>query len=46
MVALSQFHLSNVHTLSVIFGRNLSAEAWRRERMSDARRMLTKFLSA
>jgi AcrR family transcriptional regulator len=46
MVALSQFHLSNVHTLSIIFGRDLSVGAWRRERMNDARRMLTKFLSA
>jgi hypothetical protein len=46
MVALSQFHLSNVHTLSIIFGRDLSVEAWRHQRMNDARRMLTKFLSA
>lgn len=46
MVALSQFHLSSVHTLSIIFGRDLSVEAWRRARMNDARRMLTKFLSA
>jgi AcrR family transcriptional regulator len=44
MVALSQFHLSNVHTLSVIFGRDLSDATWRRERMNDARRMLDLFL--
>jgi AcrR family transcriptional regulator len=44
MVALSQFHLSNVHTLSVIFGRDLSDPAWRHERMNDARRMLDRFL--
>ena len=45
MVALSQFHLSNVHTLSTIFGRDLSAPMWRRERMKDARRMLSEFLA-
>ena len=46
MVALSQFHLSNVHTLSVIFGRDLADATWRRERMNDARRMLDGFLRA
>jgi AcrR family transcriptional regulator len=46
MIALSQFHLSNAHTLSIIFGQDLSLQAWRSERMNDARRMLTKFLSA
>jgi AcrR family transcriptional regulator len=46
MVALSQFHLSNVHTLSVIFGRDLSDPTWRSERMNDARRMLDGFLKA
>jgi AcrR family transcriptional regulator len=46
MVALCQFHLSNVHTLSVIFGRDLSDPAWRQERMNDARRMLQRFLTA
>jgi hypothetical protein len=45
MVALSQFHLSNVHTLSVIFGRDLSPPAWRKDRASDARRMLAAFLN-
>lgn len=44
MVALSQFHLSNVHTLLTIFGRDLSDPNWRRERLSDARRMLAQFL--
>jgi hypothetical protein len=46
MVALSQFHLSNVHTLSVIFGRDLSESTWRKERVSDAKRMLAAFLKA
>jgi AcrR family transcriptional regulator len=46
MVALSQFHLSNGHTLSVIFGRDLSESTWRKERASDARRMLAAFLKA
>jgi len=45
MVSLSQFHLSNAHTLSTIFGRDLSAPEWRRERMQDARRMLSEFLA-
>jgi len=46
MVALSQFHLSNVHTLSVIFGRDLSDATWRSDRASDARRLLAAFLKA
>jgi AcrR family transcriptional regulator len=45
MVALSQFHLSNSHTLSVIFGRDLSDPAWRSNRAADARRMLAALLS-
>jgi AcrR family transcriptional regulator len=44
MVALSQFHLSNVHTLSTIFGQDLSDASWRHERMNDARRMVERFL--
>jgi hypothetical protein len=44
MVAMSQFHLSNVHTLSVIFGRDLSETTWRQQRAADARRMLAVFL--
>lgn len=44
MVALSQFHLSNVHTLSVIFDRDLADPAWRAARKADARRMLANFL--
>ena len=46
MVALSQFHLSNGHTLSIIFDRDLSDATWRRERAADARRMLASFLEA
>lgn len=45
MVALSQFHLSNVHTLSVIFDRNLSDPAWRKARRDDAHRMLLAYFS-
>ncbi|MGA2129248.1 MAG: TetR/AcrR family transcriptional regulator [Xanthobacteraceae bacterium] len=45
MVALTQFHLSNVHTLSIIFARDLSAPEWRRARAADARRMLAAFLT-
>jgi AcrR family transcriptional regulator len=46
MVALSQFHLSNVHTLSIIFAEDLSRQAWRQARAADARRMLAVFLKA
>jgi AcrR family transcriptional regulator len=44
MVALSQFHLSNVYTLSIIFASDLSSEQWRAARKADARRMLAAFL--
>ena len=46
MVALTQFHLSNGYTLSIIFGRDLSELTWRKDRASDARRMLAAFLKA
>jgi hypothetical protein len=45
LVALSQFHLSNVHTLSMIFERDLSKPEWRAKRKADARRMLASYLS-
>jgi AcrR family transcriptional regulator len=45
MVALSQFHLSNGHTLSTIFGRDLYDLPWRAARAGDARRMMAKFLT-
>ncbi len=45
MVALSQFHLSNVHTLSVIFDSDLSDKAWRAARHADARRMLASYFA-
>jgi AcrR family transcriptional regulator len=44
MVALSQFHLSNVHTLSIIFATDLARPDWRTARAADARRMLASFL--
>jgi AcrR family transcriptional regulator len=44
MVALSQFHLSNGHTLSTIFGFDLYAPDWRAARAADARRMLAEYL--
>jgi AcrR family transcriptional regulator len=43
MVALSQFHLSNAHTLSVIFDSDLSSREWRSARRADARRMLLAY---
>ncbi len=45
MVALGQFHVSNVHTLSVIFDRDLEEPQWRAARQNDARRMLAALLS-
>jgi AcrR family transcriptional regulator len=45
IAALSQFHLTNVHTLSSEFGRDLSNTEWRAERRADARRMLAAYLS-
>jgi AcrR family transcriptional regulator len=44
MVALSQFHVSNVHTLSMIFANDLTQANWRTARAADARRMLAAFL--
>ncbi len=44
MVALSQFHISHVHTLSIMFAHDLAHPDWRRGRMADARRMLAAFL--
>jgi AcrR family transcriptional regulator len=46
MVALSQFHLSNVHTLSMIFEQDLANRDWRAHRHADARRMLASYLTA
>ena len=44
MVALSYFHLSNVHTLSAIFDEDLSREPWRRHQHADARDMVRAYL--
>jgi AcrR family transcriptional regulator len=46
IAALSQFHLTNAHTLSVMFETDLSTEDWRAERRSDARRMLASYLTS
>jgi AcrR family transcriptional regulator len=45
MVALSYFHLSNVHSLSVIFARDLTEPTWRRERRETGRAMLARYLA-
>jgi len=45
IAALSQFHLTNVHTLSSMFERDLSDRDWRAKRRADARRMLAAYLS-
>lgn len=44
IAALSQFHLSNVHTLSSIFATDLARAEWRAQRREDARRMLASYL--
>jgi AcrR family transcriptional regulator len=44
MVSLCYFHLSNVHTLSAIFDRDLKDPAWRAARHADARAMLQSYL--
>lgn len=46
MVALSYFHLSNAHTLSVIFRRNLLRRSWIRARHKHARAILSHHLKA
>jgi AcrR family transcriptional regulator len=45
IAALSQFHLTNVHTLSSEFEHDLSKAEWRAKRRADARRMLAAYLS-
>lgn len=45
MVALNQFHLSNVHTLSVIFKQNLDKPEWQAQQHEAARMMVREFLS-
>ena len=45
MVALNQFHLSNVYTLSVIFDEDLSAPLWRKARHDAARTMVSSYLT-
>lgn len=45
IAALSQFHLTNVHTLSSMFAHDLSKPEWRAGRRADARRMLAAYLS-
>jgi AcrR family transcriptional regulator len=44
IAALSQFHLTNAHTLSSMFARDLSNAEWRAKRRADARRMLAAYL--
>lgn len=46
MVALSYFHLSNVHTLSAIFDEDLTRENWRLRQRADARTMVEQYLRA
>ncbi|MGX9430686.1 MULTISPECIES: TetR/AcrR family transcriptional regulator [Bradyrhizobium] len=44
IAALSQFHLTNVHTLSSMFASDLGDAAWRASRREDARKMLAAYL--
>ena len=46
MVALSYFHLSNAHTLSIIFRTDLNRPSWIRERHAHARGILAHHLRA
>jgi AcrR family transcriptional regulator len=40
IAALSQFHLTNVHTLSSMFASDLANPEWRAHRRADARRLV------
>jgi AcrR family transcriptional regulator len=44
MVSLSYFHRSNVHTLSTIFQKDLSAPAWQKEQRKLAEEMVARVL--
>jgi AcrR family transcriptional regulator len=44
MVALSYFHRSNAHTLSVLFRTDLLEPAWQAEQKRNADQLLTRFL--
>ena len=44
MVALSYFHRSNAHTLSVLFRTDLLEPAWQAEQKKNADQMLARFL--
>jgi AcrR family transcriptional regulator len=44
MVALSYFHRSNVHTLSAIFRKDLSASTWQSLQRRSAEEMISRFL--
>ena len=44
MVALSYFHRSNAHTLSVLFRTDLLQPSWQAEQKRNAVQMLTRFL--
>jgi AcrR family transcriptional regulator len=44
MVALSYFHRSNAHTLSVLFRTDLLDPAWQSEQKRNADQMVTRFL--
>jgi len=44
IAALSQFHLTNVHTLSSMFASDLADATWRTKRREDARKMLAAYL--
>jgi len=46
MVALSYFHLSNAHTLSILFRTDLLGRSWIRRRHAHARSLLAHYLRA
>jgi hypothetical protein len=46
IAALSYFYLSNSHTLSAVFGRDLFSEAARRERLQHMTDLVLGYLAA
>jgi AcrR family transcriptional regulator len=46
IAGLSWFHLSNAYTLSAMFGRDLTDDAWRDERRKHVRQVVRSFLTS
>ena len=46
IVALGVHHLNNVHTLSAVFGRELTDPAWVAQRRAHAVEVVTRYAAA